>query len=146
MLCREPPGPNSFADNRLLWRPNRLSWEGTLSGERVERWLAAARELSLIAVVLIATSGFAACAKGQRAIRIGTDVDAQSLDRLHRLLVLRFGRLGRARTRGQGRDRSGHRRFRRCLTAIHDHVGFGVDGMAPLDQFGEDRARIALFQ
>jgi peptide/nickel transport system substrate-binding protein len=51
-----------------------------LSGERVERWLAAARALALIAVILIATSGFAAGAEGQRAIRIGTDVDAQSLD------------------------------------------------------------------
>jgi peptide/nickel transport system substrate-binding protein len=51
-----------------------------LSEERVERWLAAARVLALVAVVLIAASGFAAGAEGPRVIRIGTDVDAQSLD------------------------------------------------------------------
>jgi len=51
-----------------------------LKGERVGRWLAAARVLALVAVVLIVASGLAAGAEGPRAVRIGTDVDAQSLD------------------------------------------------------------------
>ena len=51
-----------------------------MNRERVERWLAAALALAVVAVVLIAVSDFAAGAKVQRAIRIGTDVDAQSLD------------------------------------------------------------------
>ena len=57
-----------------------MSWEVTLKGERVGRWLAAARVLALVAVVLIVASGLAAGAEGPRAVRIGTDVDAQSLD------------------------------------------------------------------
>ena len=51
-----------------------------MSGERIERWLAAARALALVGIVLIAESGFAAGAEEPRVIRIGTDVDAQSLD------------------------------------------------------------------
>jgi peptide/nickel transport system substrate-binding protein len=51
-----------------------------LSGERVERWPSAARALILVAVALIAALGVAAGAEGPHVIRIGTDVDAQSLD------------------------------------------------------------------
>jgi peptide/nickel transport system substrate-binding protein len=57
-----------------------MPWEGTLSGERVEPWLAAARALAVAALVLITASGLAPGAEGPRVIRIGTDVDAQSLD------------------------------------------------------------------
>jgi peptide/nickel transport system substrate-binding protein len=51
-----------------------------LTRERIKRWLAAARAFALAAVVLTPAAGFAAGAEGPRAIRIGTDVDAQSLD------------------------------------------------------------------
>jgi peptide/nickel transport system substrate-binding protein len=51
-----------------------------LTRERIKRWLAAARAFALAAVVLTPAAGFGAGAEGPRVIRIGTDVDAQSLD------------------------------------------------------------------